>query len=412
LALNSIPRQVKNLKVFYTWVSIRKDTTSLTHLQILDLEVEVATLQFELDQATSSISSRKNIDPVSWLPGPFAKHTLQSHRASLTCVAFHPTYSSLASGSENCSIKIWDWELGELEETLKGHTRAVLGLDYGGQRGNTILVSCSSDLTVKLWDPNHDYTNIRTLHGHEHSVSSVRFLTPEGNLLVSSSLDTTLRIWDISTGYCVKSIRGQSDWIRHACPSLDGNWLVSCGRDRRATIWDVASGEARATLYSHENFMECCAFAPPSSYEYLAALAGQEKPPPASSLTEFVATESRDKTIKLWDTRGTLIKSLVGHDNWVKGVVFHAGGKYLLSVAEYKTLRCWDLSQDGKLVKTVDDGHGNFVTCIRWAPMNVAEAPNETPDTSDTKNRRAVVPARFRSVIATRSADFCARVFG
>jgi WD40 repeat protein len=33
-------------------------------------------------------------------------------------------------------------------------------------------------------------------------------------------------------------------------------------------------------------------------------------------------------TIRLWDTRGNCIKTLVGHDNWVRSLVFHPGGKY------------------------------------------------------------------------------------
>lgn len=32
-----------------------------------------------------------------------------------------------------------------------------------------------------------------------------------------------------------------------------------------------------------------------------------------------------------------------GHDNWVRGVVFHPSGKFLLSVADDKTMRVWEL---------------------------------------------------------------------
>lgn len=377
----------------------------------MELESKAASLQAELDSAIPSSLSRRNQDPASWLPRSPARHTLESHRGPITCVAFHPVFSSLASGSDDYTIKIWDWELGELERTLKGHTKAVLGLDFGGQKGNTLLASCSSDLTVKLWDPSNEYTNIRTLSGHDHSVSAVRFLTPSsGNLLVSASRDTTLRIWDASTGYCVKTIRGHSDWVRDVSPSFDGKWLVSGGRDRAAIIWDVASGEAKATLLGrHENFIECCAFAPPSSYEHLATLAGLKRPPPASSSAEYIATGARDNTINIWDVRGTLIKTLIGHDNWVRGLVFHPGGKYLISVGDDKTIRCWDLSQEGRLVKTIGDAHGHFVSCIRWAPNVVNDVSAENGET--TNGASDAGKFRIRCAIATGSADFCVRVF-
>ena len=45
-------------------------------------------------------------------------------------VAFHPTFNLIASASEDATVKIWDWETGEFERTLKGHTKAVNDLDF------------------------------------------------------------------------------------------------------------------------------------------------------------------------------------------------------------------------------------------------------------------------------------------
>ena len=61
-------------------------------------------------------------------------------------------------------------------------------------------VSCSYDLFVKLWNVDNDYQNFATLRGHEHSVSSVRFL-PGDDRVVSASRDQTVRIWSIATTY-------------------------------------------------------------------------------------------------------------------------------------------------------------------------------------------------------------------
>lgn len=386
----------------------------------MDLEARNANLQAELDSATPTSLSKRNQDPVSWLPRAPARHSLQSHQKTVTCVAFHPVFSSLASGSEDYSIKIWDWELGELERTVKGHTNSVLDVDFGGPRGGTLLASCSSDLTIKLWDPSDEYKNIRTLPGHDHSVSAVRFVPSgaagspsSGNLLVSASRDTTLRIWDVSTGYCVKTIRGHVDWVRDVSPSFDGRWLVSTGNDRTARIWDATSGEQKAIMLGHDHHVLCCVFAPPASYVHLATLAGLKKPPPQSSSSEFLATGCRDKTIKIWDARGTLIKTLVGHDNWVRGLVFHPGGKYLVSVSDDKTIRCWDLEQEGKLVKTLEDSHGHFVTCIRWAPSVIKDAPLPTngENGTATTNGTTVKKESIRCVIATGSVDMAVRVF-
>ncbi|KAL2017965.1 hypothetical protein VTK56DRAFT_1497 [Thermocarpiscus australiensis] len=90
------------------------------------------------------------------------------------------------------------------------------GLD---SRNNALPpASRSPDLAIKLLDPSDDYKNIPA-PGHDHNLSAVRFL-PSGtaggtdSLLVSPSLDETLRLWDVSTGHCVKTLRGHAESAR------------------------------------------------------------------------------------------------------------------------------------------------------------------------------------------------------
>ncbi|OHE91408.1 nuclear distribution protein pac-1a, partial [Colletotrichum orchidophilum] len=305
---------------------------------------------------------------------------------------FDAALSGKYEGSEDCTIKIWDWELGELERTMKGHTKAVTDVDFGGPRGAILLASCSNDLTIKLWDPSDDYKNIRTLPGHDHSVSAVRFISSgsagnpgSGNLLVSASRDKTLRIWDVATGYCVKTLQGHTDWIRDVYPSPDGRFLLSAGDDRTGRVWDISTAnlEAKVTLIHHEHVVTCCTFAPPNAHVHMAKLAGLRKPP-AKNAAEFMATGSRDRTICLWDARGNCIKVLTGHDNWVRAVVFHPGGRHLLSVSDDKTLRCWDLAEEGRCVQ-LDDAHTQFVSCLRWAPCISREVATDS-DAQDANN--------------------------
>ncbi|KAJ5137838.1 nuclear migration protein nudF [Penicillium atrosanguineum] len=200
---------------------LERKWTSNARLQkkIMDLESQLSALQTRLTHANPDSK-----DPKTWLPGP-AMHTLQSHRSAITDIALHPIHSTLASSSDDSSIKIWDQESGDLEKTLRGHIRSSNGVDFGGFP-DTVLASCSSDLTIKIWDPANGYANVRTLSGHEHSVTSVRFLKKGGNLLVSASRDGSVRIWDVGSGFCVRVLYAR-DWIYAVCPSGDGRWIVS-----------------------------------------------------------------------------------------------------------------------------------------------------------------------------------------
>ena len=96
----------------------------------MDLESRNASLLAELSsphRASTSASSSS----APFIPRAPARHNLQSHRAPITRVAFHPTWTVLASASEDATVKVWDWEGGELERTVKGHTKAVTDVEFG-----------------------------------------------------------------------------------------------------------------------------------------------------------------------------------------------------------------------------------------------------------------------------------------
>ena len=256
---------------------LEKKWTSVVRLQrrVLDLEGQVSSLTTELENMPIGMSaSSKKIDPTSWLPRNPAKYSL-GHRQPITSVAFHNVFSVVASSSEDGSIKIWDWELGELERTLKGHTKAVLDLDFGGTGSEILLASCSSDLTIKLWDPQNDYSNIRTMTGHDHTISSIRF-TPSGTHLVSASRDKCIRVWEVKTGYSVRTIRGHSEWVKTVSLSTDSQYILSGGIDQTARITGFNTGEGKLAFIGHDHVIECAAFAPTSAHTYLASIEGLE----------------------------------------------------------------------------------------------------------------------------------------
>ncbi|GAA6047603.1 hypothetical protein JCM3770_001585 [Rhodotorula araucariae] len=382
---------------------LEKKWTGVIRLQkkIMDLETRNSQLQEELSTAPSK---RPGASSPDWTPRAPARHTLSGHRSPITRVTFHPLFSVVVSASEDSTLKVWDWETGDFERTIKGHTKAVMDADFDS-KGN-FLVSCSSDLTIKLWDTNNEWKNVRTLHGHDHSISSARFL-PGDDYIVSASRDRTIRIWEVSSGFCTKTFSGHGDWVRSVLPSSDGQQLISCSVDQTARVWEASKGETKAELRGHEHVVEAAVFAPVAAYPAIRELAGITAPAgrsaEAKTVGAFAATGSRDKTIKLWDAvSGQCLKTLVGHDNWVRALVFHPSGKFLLSASDDKTIRTWDLAT-GRCLKVLE-AHAHFVTTMAWGR---APAPGGQPNGAAVNGANSAAPdtAQLVNVVATGSVD-------
>ncbi|MBD2208177.1 WD40 repeat domain-containing protein, partial [Calothrix sp. FACHB-168] len=57
---------------------------------------------------------------------------------------------TLASGSDDNTVKLWDVQTGDCRLTLAGHDSSVTSVAWSGD--NLTLASGSHDNTVKLWD--------------------------------------------------------------------------------------------------------------------------------------------------------------------------------------------------------------------------------------------------------------------
>uniref|UniRef100_A0A914XLW6 Lissencephaly-1 homolog n=1 Tax=Plectus sambesii TaxID=2011161 RepID=A0A914XLW6_9BILA len=232
----------------------------------------------------------------------------------------------------------------------------------------TPFASCSADMTIKLWDfSTNTYECLRTMHGHDHNVSSVTFV-PSGDHLLSASRDKQIKMWEVATGYCVRTFVGHRDWVRMVRVYQDGSLLASCSNDQTVRVWVVASKECKTELRGHENSVDCICWAPESALPAIAEAADDgNKQHSAGRIGPILMSGARDKTIKVWDVSiGVCLFNLIGHDNWVRGLRFHPGGKYLLSVADDKTLRIWAIAQK-RCQKTID-AHSHFVTSIDFHP--------------------------------------------
>ncbi|CAP37998.2 Protein CBR-LIS-1 [Caenorhabditis briggsae] len=324
---------------------LEKKWTTVLRLQrkVNDLEAKLLESQQEINHGAPTRDKRQAAD---WIPRPPETQKLIGHRLPVTRVIFHPLWTIMASCSEDATIKVWDYETGQLEKTLKGHTDAVndIAIDAAGKQ----LVSCSTDLTIKLWDFGQSYDCLKSLKGHEHTVSSVTFL-PTGDFVLSASRDHTIKQWDISTGYCVFTFRGHNDWVRMIRISHDGTLFASGSLDQTVSVWSLPRKQ--------RNWY----------FEIMSMRWSVSKP--EGNSTHILFSGSRDRSIKAWNiSTGEVIFTLSAHENWVRGLAFHPKGKYLVSVADDKMMRIWELSAQ-RCMKAIE-AHEHFVSTVAFHQTN------------------------------------------
>ncbi|CAN0556536.1 unnamed protein product, partial [Ectocarpus sp. 12 AP-2014] len=102
-----------------------------------------------------------------------------------------------------------------------------------------------------------------------------------------------------ATGFCTRTLKGDSEWVRRVALSDDGEMLASCGNDHSVKVWSVHSGQCLHDLREHTHVVESVAFAPESAERTLATAAGSAGS--GAVRRRFVASGSRDKTVKLWN---------------------------------------------------------------------------------------------------------------
>ena len=270
----------------------------------------INSIAFSPDGALLAIVNRLGYAVWVWEVNTESVRAFEGHTSYVQSVAFSPDGKTLASGSWDRTVRLWNTETGRFEQILIDHTGEVNSIAFSPN--GVLLASGGKDQTLRLWDVKTGEV-IRRLEGHARSVNHVAF-SPDSKILASSG-DETVRLWDVDTGEVLHNIRASYATKSRVAFSPDGKTLAS-KRGIQLSLYDVKTGFLKQTLTTGAGGI---AFSPDGA---LLASGGQD---------EKTISHGPD-VIWLWDTH-TLqeVRIITGHRSAVHSVAFSPDGQTVVS---------------------------------------------------------------------------------
>lgn len=257
-------------------------------------------------------------------------YTLTGHQDWVRAVTFSRDGQWLASGSSDKTVILWQLKTGKPLWTFSGHGDGVYGLAFSPD--SRTLLSGDRQGILQFWPvsaaQSPQWSPLRMLNHHQQGIYAVAW-SPDGRMFASGSRDQTVHL-----GYfdqegkpdraSICSLSGHGDWVRTVAFSANSQNLASGGRDGKILMWNLLPSlppQHRYTLTVGTGDVWSVAFSPDG---------------------QWLASGSGEGTIDLWQVQtGTLLTTWTAHKGDVLSVAFSPDGQLLASGSRDQSIKIW-----------------------------------------------------------------------
>jgi predicted dehydrogenase/glucose/arabinose dehydrogenase len=211
------------------------------------------------------------------------------HRAYVTDISVSPDGKTLASTSEDATLRLWNLSDGTSRVLHQEKEDPITGVAFSPD-GSQLAVASGDDTRptrpghIRLLDAGSGKV-IHELTMHDRAATGVAF-SPDGKLVASTGLDEIVRVHSAASGKLVREYDGHSRPTNKARFLSSGKHIVSASGGRAVGknelhIWEVATGETVNSIDSHKGPV----------FDVAVSRDGK-----------LIASASRDRTAKVWET--------------------------------------------------------------------------------------------------------------
>ncbi|HUY33845.1 MAG TPA: WD40 repeat domain-containing protein [Pirellulales bacterium] len=255
---------------------------------------------------------------------------------------------------------------------LRGHQSMINAVAFAPDGR---LASCSSDYTIKFWDPAADQELTRLAKRSVGQAENAVF-GPNGSLLAFSQPNTkilffgpirTITVVDADVGRIVRTLAGHQRGTVRLAFSHDGTRLASGGRLGDVKVWDTSSWGEVGAFSGHDGEITALALSPDGRW---GASAHEPKEITQIRIKRRIVAGAKSVPValKVWDAKaGSERFTLAGHFMEIDRVAFSPDGQLLASAA-YKLVKIWDMETGSLLRELTSEFQSGMIEVLMFSP--------------------------------------------